>query len=321
MNASKLLAPFRDLVDRRLWPVAVLLVLVAVAAPFVLSTPDEPAAPVTGAPAAGEGVDAASIVAVAEPDASRRRVLGARKDPFTPTGRQPKAASTSTSTSSTSTSANPFGGGASADGSTGSGGSTGGSTALPTPAIDGPIAPVPTAPTDATTPDYLPLYSLRVVFDEATRTVKRLDALPDADTPLAIYLGVADDEKSAVFLLDETVRPDGDGRCYPAPGDCQRLYLKAGETEFLDVAAAEGEEAVQHELHLSRIVTSRRVVAPTDDAATTPTAAASSLGRRALRARFSRVGRLRYDRRTGVLRKITPAAYRAEQARARAARR
>ncbi len=67
------------------------------------------------------------------------------------------------------------------------------------------------------------------------RTLKRLDPLPDAENPSIIYLGVLEDGKTAVFLLDADVTPQGDGKCRPTPTDCQRLYLREGETEFFDI--------------------------------------------------------------------------------------
>ena len=80
---------WRFLVQRRLWPVAILLIAAAVAVPKLLA--QEPAAPVTAAVVAVKGDKNAvlatePIVALAaDADRSgRRQVLGSRKDPFKP---------------------------------------------------------------------------------------------------------------------------------------------------------------------------------------------------------------------------------------------
>src|SRR5437867_1221671 len=81
---------WRQLVRYRLWPVAVLLVAALAAVPFVLKRDTEPVAtPPASAPDSGTKVSAGlaePVVAAATPEerSRRRRVLGSRKDPFTP---------------------------------------------------------------------------------------------------------------------------------------------------------------------------------------------------------------------------------------------
>ena len=80
---------WRFLVQRRLWPVAILLIAAAVAVPMLLS--EEPAAPAP-APAVAVKSDKEAVLAT-EPivaqagdgdRSGRRQVLGSRKDPFKP---------------------------------------------------------------------------------------------------------------------------------------------------------------------------------------------------------------------------------------------
>ena len=53
-----------------------------------------------------------------------------------------------------------------------------------------------------------------------------LEVLPGKKTPLVVYDGVSEDEKSAVFLLSrDVVKTDGDGACKPSRSDCQVLTL------------------------------------------------------------------------------------------------
>jgi hypothetical protein len=78
---------WRQLVQRRLWPVAVLLLGALVAVPFVLGKSPDPA-PVATAPAAGavkaNASSADPIVSMVSADdtASTRRSLGDRHNPF-----------------------------------------------------------------------------------------------------------------------------------------------------------------------------------------------------------------------------------------------
>ncbi len=57
---------------------------------------------------------------------------------------------------------------------------------------------------------------------------------------VAIFLGLADDGTSAVFMLGDGVQPTGDGTCMPEPTSCETLVLKKGDTEFLDVMREDG---------------------------------------------------------------------------------
>lgn len=322
-----------DLVRRRLWPFAVLFIALAIAAPVVLSKESEPVAAVPAAAAATvEGQPIASVVDDFSADA-RRRVLGATKDPFTPTGRQPQASSTEPEDPGTGapvtdgSTAAPTDGSASPP-SAGGAGATGGSPAPEAPTGITPVtptSPAPTTPQPGTDGETYDLYSLKVRFDEGEPTeLERLKGLPpESETPTVIYLGLLEDAKTAVFLLDERVTTEGDGTCRPSPADCQRVHLKKGETQFFDLPATDAEgaegEAVseQHQLEIVSITTRKTASASKARSAYTRS---SKAGRRALRSRTARAGRLRYDARTGLLRRISLKAHRASLARTRSAR-
>ena len=53
---------------------------------------------------------------------------------------------------------------------------------------------------------------------------------------MLIYLGVLEDEKTAVFMVDSGVVAQGDGTCKPSRTTCETIHIKEGETEFFDVA-------------------------------------------------------------------------------------
>jgi len=326
---------WRQLVRRRLWPVAALLVAALAAVPFLLAKDPEPApvaSPASGGSATGTGVLATEpIVALAAPEdrAERRRVLGARHDIFTPTKKAAKAtakaakadgataasagagAAASTDTSgagaSPSPSASPSAGGSaggSNGGSTGTGtGSTGTETPVATP------TPEP-APAPATPEPTWPANSLTVRFGDAAAdsleksTLERLSPLPSADEPVVIYLGLADEGTTAVFLLGDGVQPTGDGVCLPEPTSCETLALKAGETEFLDVMGEDGTTpGAQYELDVVAIHPAKTATGAT--AAAAKAAKTATAGTRAIKAHVAVLGPLpwRYDRATGVLKR------------------
>jgi hypothetical protein len=326
---------WRQLVRRRLWPVAALLVAALAAVPFLLAKDPEPApvaSPASGGSATGTGVLATEpIVALAAPEdrAERRRVLGARHDIFTPTKKAAKAtakaakadgataasagtdaaASTGTSGAGASPSPSPSvnvspSGGGSNGGSTGTGtGSTGTETPAATP------TPEP-APAPATPEPTWPANSLTVRFGDAAAdaleksTLERLSPLPSADEPVVIYLGLADEGTTAVFLLGDGVQPTGDGVCLPEPTSCETLALKAGETEFLDVMGEDGTTpGAQYELDVVAIHPAKTATGAT--AAAAKAAKTATAGTRAIKAHVAVLGPLpwRYDRATGVLKR------------------
>ena len=52
---------------------------------------------------------------------------------------------------------------------------------------------------------------------------------------MLIYLGVLEDKKTAVFLVDSGVVAQGDGTCRPSRTTCETIHIREGETEFFDV--------------------------------------------------------------------------------------
>jgi hypothetical protein len=263
---------WRQLVRRRLWPVALLLVAALVAVPVVLAKPaaPSPASPATTA-AAPAATPTDSYVELASDDTTtkRRRVLGAPKDPFEPAplpkvkhrrhakkASVAKAAATATATA-TATPASP--GGASA--------ATGGAV----PSV--PVAPVPTA-TPAPVKHY-PANSVEVAFGKTDGTMKkstlsRLETLPSSSSPLLVFMGFHEGGKVAEFMLSGTVTAEGDGTCAPSVKDCQTLLLHRDQTEFLTFSgtAHDGE----YELDLNALHPAKTASASALKAKAAPTA-------------------------------------------------
>jgi hypothetical protein len=254
---------WQQLVRRRLWPLAVLLVGALVAVPFLLSKDPEPVAalPAPTAPAATASADNATaepVVALAdEGTARRRRVLGARKDPFAPAP-VPKVAkkktATATATGTTATGSTQTTGGSSSP--TG-GGSSGAPTTGGTPAKK---KKKKTYPADSLT--------VRFGADDTLEksTLEVGEPLPETtgedEQPLLVYLGLAKGGKEALFLVDASVVAEGDGRCDSDGGTtCETLHLRAGETEFLDVTDDAGEVTGKFQLDLVAIHVSKKTAA------------------------------------------------------------
>jgi hypothetical protein len=239
---------WRQLVRRRLWPVAVLLLAGLVAVPVLLArdaAPVIPQEPTTAAPvqqpAKADDTLAEPVVAKASASTRRRRVLGIRKDPFTPavlkkTHKAKKATKTKQTTETTTQETTPS-----------------------VPSV--PSTPsVPSVPTTPAPPKKVyEKDSLIVRFGPADgdlkrSNVKKLGALAgegEDAAPLLIYTHLTDHGKKAIFLVDESLDPSGDGKCTPHPSNCEKVELAKGETEFFDVIDPEtGDVTAQYELDL-----------------------------------------------------------------------
>jgi hypothetical protein len=290
---------WRQLVRRRLWPVALLLVAAIAAVPKLLAKQPEPAIPAPVHAAATPGTSpTTAYVQLAEDTGTtkRRRVLGAKKDPFEPAP-LPKVKKKKQAVKPEAT-----------------------ATATPAPASDSPspatdtTSPVAPVATPAPPKPKYPLYSLDVRFGKtdgtmAKSTLERLKALPSASSPVLVYLGVEDGGKTAVFMVGGDVTAEGDGVCEPSPTSCETLKLKAGETEFITVAATGTATDAQYELDLEKIHTRTTTNAAVAKAAR---AKASAAGQAVVEAQAARTPlRYRYDPSTGTMHRLDAKAYKA----------
>ena len=244
---------WRQLVQRRLLPVAILLIAALAAVPLLLAKDADPVpvpppaqvdtkselatTPIVTAATAGERI-------------KRRKVLGAAKNPFA-VDVEPAEAETP---------AGGDAGGTTPDAPKPDAGSGGAAPGAGSP----PSSGAPVAPTAPTVPDepapapkkYAP-EELTVRFggsdDDKRESVKRLQPLPSAELPVLIYMGVLKDGKTAEFMLDAGVTAIGDGECHPSPDECETIRLRVGETEFLDVVDESGNVAQQFQLDLLKI--------------------------------------------------------------------
>jgi hypothetical protein len=269
---------WRQLVRNRLWPIALGLVAAAVAVPMLLAkgpTPAPAPAPAVSNTASARADRVALEPVVTQADETqtvrRRHVLGARKDPFAPAP-QPKVKVKKVHVA-TSETPGVAGTGGSSTPTSGTGGQSGGS-------FSAPVTSAPVGPTPVATPKpkakQFPGDSLTVRFGTGNGDPKSLletgkplpEGADDATDPLLVYLGLDKTGKQAIFLLDASVRADGDGRCTAdAMSSCEELRMRAGDTEFLDVTDDKGVVAAQYELDLLAIHPSKKTRAAAAKAA------------------------------------------------------
>jgi hypothetical protein len=245
-----------DLRAKRLWPVAVLLLAALVAAPVVLSkeaeVPEPAPAPVAAAPAEAkkpegpEGLANVKLEDLAEGSGSSLSSFDPR-NPFAPP-RKAIAAARRDAEGSSAPSTATSGGSASGTGSLGpiDGGPAGidvtpgsGVGVVGTPPSTGGY----TAPSGDTgdsnepkAPKYTYVVDVTFRANDQVRSVKglrKLDMLPDAASPLLIFMGVTEKAGNAVFMVDSTLQAAGEGTCKPSAAECASLYLGPGsEHEF-----------------------------------------------------------------------------------------
>jgi hypothetical protein len=235
-----------ELVERRLWPVALLLVAALVAVPILLAK--QPSAEQSAA----VGTDAPPLAAIAaqppgEPVVSvaagvvQAPLIGRAKDPF---HQQFVPARASTAGSAAPPSGGPTtgsGGSGAPTGGSGGGSGSGGSGGNATPA-----------------PRTYVYASVDVHFGRAAsplteiKDVPRLAPLPNATDPILIFMGTRADHQTAVFMLSTDVKAQGDGRCVPSAKTCEAIELRRGGVALLDVTGADG-FVTQYELDLDSV--------------------------------------------------------------------
>jgi hypothetical protein len=231
-----------DLREKRLTPVAVLLLAGLIAVPVVLKKSPEqppPAEPVAAKQQSApeteqlrglasvkleetEMADGSSLDTFdpANPFRPPERIVEDAEEQLGDDGSQPDDVTLSEELveSGSGTGETGSGGGDTGSGGGDTGGDTGGD------AGDGDS-------TRTETTEYT--YVLDVTFNNngRKRTIKgleKLDMLPSTASPLLLFLGVSANAGNAVFLVDSTLETAGEGRCEPSTVECAFLHLGAG---------------------------------------------------------------------------------------------
>jgi hypothetical protein len=253
MNQAKALFRdvFDDMVERKLWPVALILLVALIAIPVLLAKPASKPTPLQGAAQTAPAVSGApSPLTAFEPVVSSstssnesKGLRGAAKDPFHAKGIDFAAAKAAGSVE-------PVVGGGNATVSTGDTAQGAGDTTLTDGNTQGGSTTTPDSSQGKTT---FYTYTAKVKFgeegDTKARTLSQFRALPSADNPVAIFMGVKRDGETAVFLLSSSTTTTGDGNCEPTDSECTFLYLKAGDSQVVETVTTDG-EIVTYDLEL-----------------------------------------------------------------------
>jgi hypothetical protein len=305
----------KELRDRKLWPIAIGLIVALVAVPVLLSK-KAPTNLVVQQPTGGlpysTGSTLPAISVQTTPGSSK--LAGRGRNPFTPQGGATTATTAST-TSTTSTTPSATTGSTGSTGTTSTPSSGGGSSSTPattapatTPAPSTPASPaVPSKPAPAPAPTGLTAkQSYRVAVAITTSggglntidPLQRLSVLPSPQQPLLVELGVLQGGKQVLFAVEPGAAVSGHGACTPGPIDCEIIALSPGQTEGVSKQTPTGSTPVA----LFSVNSISAVDHPTVAAANAARTAADEVGRQLLaNSPLSGNGLFQYDPNVGAV--------------------
>lgn len=237
--------------EKRLWPVALALVVAIVAVPVALSKSSTgnplPAGPQSVPPPS----HAASLPAISEqPTPSQSRLSGPARNPFAQQGSSKSSATTTATTTTAATTGTTGATGASGSQSTATGGSSTTGGASPTSST---TAPAPTSITHSAQPKPAPTglsatesYDVTLAITNASGgldtidSVERLSVLPSDQIPMLVELGVLQGGQRVLFAVQPGTVVNGPGVCTPGPIDCEVLSLAQDQTEGMSRQTSAG---------------------------------------------------------------------------------
>lgn len=239
-----------DLVRKRLWPIAVLLLVALVAIPLLIGASSS--AP---APPPGDGVVAAIPPQPAAATAGQatattpRERAGRVRDPFFDPPAAPSddegatkqsdgpSAAASPKTAAEKPAAKP---------------SVAADEKPSSPTAKKPAAPAPAERPSARTGTYH-LTTARLAAGATARPLARLTPIARPATPAAVYLGVMNVGRPyAVFVLGRRTTSRGEATCAAATA-CQIIGLRPGDTQTVTVYTADGHVAHRYVLHVKSV--------------------------------------------------------------------
>jgi hypothetical protein len=277
-----LLDLWHDLREKRLWPFAALLLIGIAAVPFTLLKKEQPAPPsaatATQAAPAGDKLPTIALDDISTKSPSDLSEFS-QKNPFKPLRDLPKVvkddtnktvnlgASPDSGSSSGGSSSNDASSASSGSGSSGSSSGSGGTSGSGAGSYVGPR-----------TTYYAYRADIKFGLAGEAKTMKQVPAftlLGDDKAPAAMFMGVTDDHKFAVFAVDTAIyETEGEQDCKPSPEACEFVYLKVGE-DGNETTLTSIDGTTSYDLSLTAI---KRVTldkdqvenVPTEDAADTP---------------------------------------------------
>jgi hypothetical protein len=235
---------YTDLIEKRLWPVALGLLVALVAIPILVAKPatDSGSTAPTTADTALLGADSAALIGETKPVVSlgsdggfRKHVARlAKKDPFIQQAKDKASKSSEAAT-------------VEAGGTTGSSGTT--TTPTESPGST-------TTPSGGEQPVKLYEWVANVKFGKIdqtkSETVKPAEFMPSENNPVLLFLGADESGKKALFLVSSEATSRGDGTCTPSESSCQIVKLGKGDVQFFEVALS-AETVITYELELTDI--------------------------------------------------------------------
>ncbi len=260
-----------ELRERRLWPVAVALLIGLVAVP-VLLTKSPSSAPAAQGAGDGSVASGRSVSVKLTASTPQGRLSGASRSPFTQQGGAAPRALTGTGTPSLagsatlgastasasigagSTSASSSTGSSAGSKSSGAGSSatSGGGSSYSAPAPGAPVAtparqaaPAPAGLSATQT------YDVAIQISNASGglnlidPVQRLSTIPSASQPLLVELGVEQGGSRVLFAVQPGTVVTGPGACTPGPIDCEILSLAPDQGENVSTQSAGGATIAQ----------------------------------------------------------------------------
>jgi hypothetical protein len=230
----------KELRDRKLWPIAIGLIVALVAVPVLLSK-KAPTDLVTPQPTGGLPYSTGTTLPAisVQTTASSSKLPGRGRNPFTP-----QVVATMTTVTTPTTPASTTTGSGTSTSTTSTGGSTGGgssTTSTPAPSSSTP-APAPAKPTPAkpgppsltATQSYQVSLAISSTANGNMSTIdplERLSILPSPQQPLLVEYGVLQGGRQVVFAVQPGAAVSGPGTCTPGPIDCEVLTLSPGQME------------------------------------------------------------------------------------------
>jgi len=245
-----LLDIWHDLREKRLWPVAVALVIATVAVPVVVMKPADTTPP---APAPAPAQTAALPTVSPDPAIVDGSDLGTFdiRDPFGPRSDKTTAGSTPGDDKAS--------GGGSGDGAAGDGGALGGGSGGGSAGGGGGGGtPGEGSGGDGDGGTRWFTYTVDLRFgargeQKTFKGVEQLDLLPDDQNPVVSFMGMRDNAKTAVFfIVDPAFEADGEGDCQPSSDDCRFIFMGVDDDrDEMTLSAADGN--LEYVLELDRI--------------------------------------------------------------------
>jgi hypothetical protein len=275
-----LLDLWHDLREKRLWPFAALLLIATAAVPFTLMKKADPAPPVTTPPSSAQTA-ADKLPTIALEDVSQKNASNLsefkEKNPFKPLSDLPKVVKDDTNKTVNLGGSPDSGSGSGKSGSFSIKGSVKGSASLSGSASGGSGSSGGGSGSGAgsyvgpRTTYYTYRADIKFGVSGKAKAMKQVEAftlLGDEKEPAAMFMGVTDDHKFAVFAVDTArYESEGEHECKPTPERCEFVYLSvADDADETTLTTLDGETS--YDLQLTAI---KRIVLDKQDVENVPT--------------------------------------------------